>query len=162
MERIDINKKYDYFGYMAILSGNRRIIGKLPIHETKIDEYVRVVSFYPFTESKEKVFITLNKKQKLGMLNRHILSVARKLNISQVIIKNAKTETLDYKKYLSFYKNEGDSYWKTFVIRSRDNIEMFYGIILKMIIEEIDRRLNPKYLRKKKLEEIKNNDDNHF
>lgn len=162
MERIDINKKYDWLEAMSILRNNRQLIGKLPIHEMKIDHYVKVVSFYPFSESKEKIFLTLNKKEKMGMLNRHVLSVARKLDISQVIIRKAKEETLSYKKSLSYYKDDGDVYWGNLAVKSRENIDMFYGVILDMIIDEMNRRLEPKYLRKKKLEEITNNNDTTY
>jgi len=95
MERIDINKEYEYFELSKIIYDNRREMGKLPIHELNVGNYVKLISYYPFNEEKEKIFKSLNKSQKMGMLNRHVLSVARKLGVSNILLKKAKEITKD-------------------------------------------------------------------
>jgi hypothetical protein len=159
MEKLDLNKEYDYFDAFRIHSLNRKELGNLPIHETFIEKYLTVLLYYPLSESKLKIYSTLNKKGKLGMLNRHILSVARKLNISQVIIKLASESTQSYKKCKKYMKNDtdNDTYWTERVQDYGRDIRQYYMIVIDMISEEITKISDVKYLRNKKLKKIINN-----
>jgi len=160
MEGIDLNREYTYFELSKILNENRREIGKLPTHELNVGAYVKLLSYYPFNEEKEKIFKSLNKSQKMGMLNRHVLSVARKLDISNILLKKAKDITIDLatskknaktSSLSSYFK---PNYFKEQEEKYRHKLQEFYNIILDMIIEETIKRFDVKYMRKQKLEEI--------
>jgi len=163
MERIDINKKYELYEISEITHQNRNEIGTLPIYEPYVDKYVLLISYYSFNEQQEKIFKSLNKSQKLGMLNRHVLSVARQLNISNILIKMAKQTTKDLasinknvKLGLDYY----ETHYKTQENNYRRKLVDFYTLILDMIMEETTKRMNVKYMRKKKLEEITQSSSN--
>ncbi len=159
MERIDISKIYEHYELSKIIHQNRAEVGGLPIHEFCVDKYITLVSFYPFGDKKEKVFKFLSKAQKMGMLNRHVLSVARQLGISNILIKKAKettknlASTKNNKNNLSYFN---PTYYEEQEIKYRYKLEEYYTLILDIIIEEIECRKNIKYLRKKKLDEITN------
>ena len=156
MKKINIGEKYAFSEYWEIILYNRKEIGDLPIHENFYNRYVYVLTFFPFSEKKEKIFKSLDRKAKMGMLNRHILSVAREVGISQIIIKKAKEETTDYKRCNENFRKYKDDFWKEYVEQHRSKIEEYYTLILGMIEEEIRKRSNVKYMRKKKLDKILN------
>jgi len=160
MERIDINKNYNSYELSKIKHTNRNEIGDLPIHEVRVIKYVVLLSYYPFNEQKWKIFKSLSKNQKMGMLNRHVLSVARQLGVSDILLKKAKEITKDLASSTkrakrttignilkpNFYKEQEERY--------RRKLEEYYTLILDIIMEETSKRMNVKYLRKKKLDEI--------
>jgi hypothetical protein len=49
------------------------------------------------------------------------------------------------------------SFWQKRYEENKRELSKVYNMLLDMILEEINKRNNPKYLRKKKLQEIKNN-----
>jgi len=158
MERIDIHKTYEFYELNKIKQENRREMGVLPIHELIVEKYVILLSYYPFGDKKENIFKSLNKSQKMGMLNRKVLSVARELGISDLIIKKTKEITIDLastkesaKSTSIFFKPD---YYKEREKNLRYKLEEYYTLILDMIMEETTKRMDVKYLRKKKLEEI--------
>lgn len=97
----------------------------------------------------------------MGMLNRHVLSVACKLGISNILLKKAKYITIALATSKKNAKNTNNlsSYFKPNYFKEQEQeyrykLQEFYSIILDMIIEETLKRYNVKYMRKKKLEEI--------
>lgn len=155
---MQLNEGNNFYLFNKIIVSNRKILGVLPIHEDKIQEYVLLVSYFPFTDTKEKVYLSLdNKRDRIGMLNRHILSVARKLDISQIIIKRAKESSINYNRYKNYGKDYENLWWSDQVIKYRENIIYTYDLLLKMIFEENIKRRDVKYVRKKKLEELMKN-----
>lgn len=161
MERIDINSDYSMLDVYQVERANRKEMGDLPIHEFCYSKYVKFISLFPFNKKKEIIFKSLNPKQKLGMLNRHVLSVAKNLEISQIIIKKAKEESLEYRRCIeNIEKYSKDDFWVNYADNHRKKMEEYYQLILDMIIEEMIKRTDVKYMRKKKLKEILTNNDN--
>lgn len=157
MERIIIGKIYqNHFNHFArislIINKNKCELGKLPIHDLVVVKYALAISYFPLSDSKMKIYNKLNKKQKIGMLNRHILSICRKLDISQVLIKNAKDASDNYKRIRKY--EDVDDVWKTLIEKYRRDIDVGYNLLLDIIEEEINKLNNIKYLRKKKIEKI--------
>jgi len=145
----------DSYRKMLIL---KQSLSPIALHDNILSKYVMVLLYYPMKDSKANIYLKLNKNQRVGMLNRHILSVANKLDVYQVIIKELIELRDNYKKYKK-YKEKGDinNFWTDHYKETEKELSRRYVKLLDIIIEEITRRENPKYLRKKKLKEIKNN-----
>ena len=84
---------------------NQIIISLKPIsiHQNILIKYATILAYYPMKESKMEIFIKLDKKQKVGMLSRHIMGVASKLGIYQTLLKeiiNLKQSHRTARKYI--------------------------------------------------------------
>lgn len=162
---IEQNKNIFY-----ILRENKKLLNPIALYDTILGKYAMILGHYPMKESKYKIFSNLNRTERVGMLNRHILGVASKLGIYQTILKNIDELRLNHKKYKKYKNNtkkkskkslfsnsENDNFWQKKYIENQAKLTEQYNILLDIIIEEINKRNNPKYLRKKKLQEIKAN-----
>jgi len=149
---------------------NQIIISLKPIsiHQNILIKYATILAYYPMKESKMEIFIKLDKKQKVGMLSRHIMGVASKLGIYQTLLKeiiNLKQSHRTARKYIKpkpkkrtfFKEDKRDDFWEKVYVDTQSKLNYHFLLLLDIIIEEINRRHNLKYLRKKKLEEILQN-----
>ena len=155
MEKLVFGKKYDRSEIFLIQHNNLQKLGNLPIYDISSLKYALIISYFPLKDSKLKIYKKLNRKQKLGFLNRHILSVGRKLELPQILLKKAKGSSKSYKITKKYAKeSEYDNFWKNSHKRDRNNIDEYYNIIMDIIIDEIKKYNNTKYSRKMKLEKI--------
>lgn len=154
MKKIDINDTG--FDYISTMTNNKKELGRLPLHSNIVDSYVLFISYFPFDSKKLKIYKKLRKGEKLGMLNRHILSVAKKLDISDVLLKKIHDHTQKYK----IFKDHNDSvFYKNIIENTTKEISKGYLLLMEMIIEELKKRNDIKYLRKKKINNILNNSE---
>lgn len=151
MKKIDINKDFDY--YVTMMTNNKKELGYLPLHASVVNSYVLFISYFPFDDKKLKIYKKLGKGEKLGMLNRHVLSVAKKLGISDVLLKNNHDHTQKYKIYKD---HDGDNFYKKIFENTTKEISKGYLLLIDIIIDEMRKRNNIKYLRKKKIDTIFN------
>ena len=91
------------------------------------------------------------------MLNRHILSVASKLEVYDVILKSINQLRRSYRTSKKYMNGEHDKFWSENFTKNQIDFNKQMSQLLDIIIEEINRRNNVKYVRKKKLNEIKEN-----
>jgi hypothetical protein len=116
-----------------------------------LNKCATILVYYPFSDKKLKIFNKLNKKQKVGMLNRHLLSVANKLDINKPLIDGVSSCIRNNRRYKK-YQNDG--YWNDLYNKNQDHFIRLYNIFINCLLDEINRRKNIKYLRNKKLEKI--------
>lgn len=154
----------DFINNLKAIRDNKLLLKPISLHDMMLEKYAFVVSHYPMNESKFNIFIKLDKHEKVGMLNRHILSVASKLGVYQVILKEIIKLRSDHKKYKKFIDQSysDKEYWIKSFEKNEIELTTRYRMLLDIIGEEINKRENPKYLRKKKLQEIKDNLQDSF
>ncbi len=153
------NSSDNIFTNFSIIRENKILLKPISLHDMVLDRYALILGYYPMNESKFNIFINLDKHKKVGLLNRHILSVASKLGIYQVLLKeiiNLRDNHKRYKKYINDLTNDKE-YWIKSFDKNQSELSTRYRMLLDIIVEELTKRENPKYLRKKKLQEIKNN-----
>jgi hypothetical protein len=145
---------------------NKNLLKPIALHDIFLSKYALILGYYPIPQSKFNIFIRLDRNQRLGMLNRYILGVASKIGIHQCFIDQFNELRLKHKKCKKYVKKEkkifnfGDKdndFWIKVHKENQSEMRKQYNMLLDMILEEINKRNNPKYLRKKKLQEIKNN-----
>lgn len=112
-----------------------------------------ILVYYPLNEKKLKIFNKLDQKGKVGLLNRHLLSVASKLKLSEALITEMSRSMNNYRSYKK-YNERNDDFWNRILEKNEIIFNKVYKLFLDSIIEEIDKRKNIKYLRNKKLNEI--------
>ena len=162
-ERID-NNSNDFI----VVSKNKNILKPIALHDVILSKYALILGYYPMINKKYDIFISLDRYKRVGMLSRHILGVASKLGIYQVFLKEinslkdthrtCKKYVKQEKKNLFTFKNEKqDPFWQKRYEENKRELSKVYNMLLDIILEEINKRNNPKYLRKKKLQEIKSN-----
>jgi hypothetical protein len=150
-------KPYNNVNIFRIVSENIDMLTPISLHNNYLSKYALILAYYPMKQSRYNIFIKLDKNQKVGMLNRHILGVARKLGVYQSIIKNIVKlrETLvRYKKYKN--DNKKDDFWRK-TTYTENELTTHMNLLLDIILEEIGRRGNTKYIRRKKLQELEKN-----
>lgn len=143
----------------------RNILKPIALHELVLTKYAYILCYYPMKDSKLDIYFKLDKNQRVGMLNRHILGVASKINVYQSIIKNIILIRNRLKHYKKYIKEEIDDdytlinkeYWQKSYNNSQNEINKQYSLLLDIISEEINRRKDIKYIRRKKMEEIEQN-----
>lgn len=137
----------------------KEVLKPISLHDNVLSKCVLILIYYPMKESKIEIYTNLDKREKVGFLTRYILGVASKIGIYQTLIKEIVTLKQDYKKYKIYimkYKND-NKFWKECLERNQRDLTKQFSLLLDMMLEEITRRNEPKYLRKKKLEELKQN-----
>lgn len=159
-----INKNSNDF---IVIRKNKDILKPIALHDIVLSKYALILGYYPMINKKYDVFISLDRYKRVGMLSRHILGVASKLGIYQVVLKeinslkdthrNCKKYLKKEKKNLSTFQERQDPFWQKRYEENKRELSKVYIMLLDMILEEINKRNNPKYLRKKKLQEIKSN-----
>jgi hypothetical protein len=150
---------------LRIIYENEKELQPISLYAGHIEKYAKLIAFYPLPEKKYKIFCTLTKQTKLGLLNRHLLSVASKLGVSNVYIKHVnrlKIENKKYKNKIEEYKKFSRSTKELEEWKKRNEIEMISALymLFDMVFEETNKRLNITYRRKKKLEKIDENTSN--
>ena len=148
----------NYLDIDRLVRETKKILKPISLHDIILTKCALIFVYYPMKASKLKIFSTLDKKQKIGMLYRHILGVASKIGVYQTIIKEIvrlRQDHVKYKKYLFEYSHV--DYWAELYKRNEKELSKQYNMLLDIMIEELKRRHDPKYLRKKKLNEIKEN-----
>lgn len=147
-----------------IVRENKLLLRPIALHDIILSKYALILGYYTMSQSKFDIFTKLDRKQRLGMLNRHILGVASKIGIHQCFLNQfngLRKKHEKCKKYISKDKfmttSMPSNFWQKEYEENQSEMRRQYNMLLDMILEEIDRRKNPKYLRKKKLQEIKNN-----
>ena len=128
----------------------------ISLHDLPLTKCAFIVFYYPIKKSKLDIYLKLDNVQRVGMLNRYILGVASKLGIYQIFLRQfvgLKRENKRYKNYIKSGDLEQQFWIEQYRINQIELSKMF-NLLLDMMIEEINRRNNPKYLRKKKLDEI--------
>lgn len=150
---------------------NKKLLKPISMHDMLLDDYATILTHYPMPQSKYEIYLKLDKKKRVGMLNRYILGIASKLGIYQSYLREINELRKDYRKYKKFSKNErkpiflkimdnnDDNYWKKSLEECQLNLTKHYKMLFLMMFEEIVKRNNPKYLRRKKLEKINNTSD---
>lgn len=161
---IDNNDDKGIFNIYKVVKENKILLKPISLHDMILNQYALILSHYPMKESKFNIFIQLDKHKRVGMLNRHILSVASKLGVYQVILKEIIKLRIDHNKYKKFINDseEHKEYWIKAFEKNQNELTTRYHMLLDIIGEEISKRNNPKYLRKKKLQEIKDNLQDSF
>jgi len=155
-----------------VIRNNKNILKPIALHDMILSKYALILGYYPMINKKYDVFISLDRYKRVGMLSRHILGVASKLGVYQVVLKeinSLKDTHRNCKKYLkqekknsnnlftAFKQEKQDPFWQKRYEENKRELSKSYIMLLDMILEEINKRNNPKYLRKKKLQEIKSN-----
>jgi len=155
-----------------IIRKNKILLNTISLHDFILSKYALVLGYYPMIKSKFDIFIKLDKRKKVGMLNRHILSAASKLGVYQTILKEIvvlRENNKRYKKFtieeaasnssiMSYFKkNDNINYWQNAYNKNQIELKKMYTMLLDIMCEELQKRNNSKYLRKIKLQEIKNN-----
>lgn len=128
----------------------------ISLHDTILSKCSIILAYYPMKESKLEIYNNLDKRQRVGMLTRYILGVASKIGVYQSIIKEIVELKQNYKRYKYHLKNYKDDnkFWEEQLYKNQIEMNKYLNLLLDSIIEEISRRNDPKYLRKKKLNEI--------
>jgi len=133
------------------------ILRPISLHEEMLIKCALILTFYPLRKSKLNIYLNLDKVQRVGMLNRHILGAASKLGIHQVFIRQIIGLKRTNKKYKqNILKTDNKQFWTTAYNTNQIELRKMFNLLLDMMIEELDRRSEPKYLRRKKLNEIEN------
>jgi hypothetical protein len=150
-----------------IIQENKKLLKPIALHDITLSKYATILGYYPMSQSKFNIFIKLDKNQRVGMLNRYILGVASKIGIHQCFLNQFNELRSSYKKYKKYNKKEkkffnftsskDDDFWINLYKKNQSEMNNQYYMLLNMILEELNKRNNPKYLRKRKLQEIKNN-----
>jgi len=133
----------------------KKVLKPISLHDTILSKCALIFAYYPMKKSKLDIYLTLDKKQRVGMLYRHIVGVASKLGVYQTILREIIRLRQEHKKYKKYMDKEG--FYKDIFTRNEMELSKRYNLLLDIMIEELTRRSDPKYLRKKKLKEIKEN-----
>jgi len=131
-----------------------KVIYPISLHDDIVRKCVIILIEYPMKENKMKIFLELDKKEKVGMLNRHILSVASKIGIYDSFTNKVYRCIENNKRYKKYNKSQNDAYWKEAYDRNQIELSKYHRLLLDIMLEELHRRSSVKYLRNKKLKEI--------
>ena len=150
---------YNFFKIQKSIRETKEILKPIALHELLLTKCAFIITYYPFKESKLQIYSQLNKTQRAGMLNRYILGIASKLGIHQAFLRQIIGIKRQNKRFRNKINNvkERKEFWIDAYNSNQIELTKMFNLLLDMMIEEIDRRNNPKYLRKKKLNEIENN-----
>lgn len=135
----------------------KKVLKPVSLHDSILSKCALIFIYYPMKKSKFDIYLKLDKKQRVGMLYRHILGVASKLGVYQTVLKETIRLRQEHKKYKTYLETGKGSYWKSAYDRNELELNKQYNQLLDIMIEELTRRSDTKYLRKKKLKEIKEN-----
>lgn len=148
----------ELFEFIRVTREIKNTLKPISLHDSVLSKCATILIYYPMKESKLKIYLSLDEKKRVGMLTRYILGVASKIGVYQTIIKEIIDLKQDYKKYIKYAKQDTmDNFWKKRLEINQRELNKQFTMLLDIIIEEIDRRNDPKYLRKKKLNLINQN-----
>lgn len=127
----------------------------ISLDDMVLSRYILILDKYPMKESKKKIYLSLDKKQRVGMLNRYLLSIASKLGIYESFISEIIYLKRNYKIYKKFSNDDHNvQYWNKKFNDVKIRLTYQYNMLLKIIIEEIDKREKIRYLRKIKMNNV--------
>ena len=137
-----VSKDSTWRDYWDIYQHNRMEIGHIKVTDDLRAHLVKLITCYPLSKTKQKIFEKLDPRQRAGFMSRYLIKISKKVGVSPIMIKEYCDLKNDYKMYKNWAENNNKNFDDTLYQGDLEKMVDAYGdaVLLQKTVYDLNEK----------------------